>query len=451
MTSCDPHPLTTLLAKRKDDAEIGIYSACTAHPLVLEAVIEAAQESDTIALIEATANQVDQFGGYTGMVPQDFAELVRGIAQEIGLPAERLILGGDHLGPLVWHDKPEAEAMELAEQLVRAYVEAGYTKIHIDTTMRLADDDTALPLDDETIARRAARLVTTCEDAYAGVLAKARADKLIPLPVAPVYVIGSEVPIPGGAEHNEEEIQITTGDQFVQTYETFTNEFKAQGLDDALSRIVGVVVQPGVEFSDASVSDYDHEKAAELCAQLDRYPSVVFEGHSTDYQDRESLKEMVEDGIALLKVGPALTFALRETLFALSDIEEDPLLDNPNGQGSLSHFKEVLVDAMKDDPTYWQHHYHSKGKKKLDHQLKYSLSDRCRYYLSYPQVKDSIDTLMNNIDTLDIPASIWKSHLPQQYHKVRDGELALEARALVKDHIKDRIADYLYATGVLDE
>jgi len=425
------HPIKVLLKKRDAGQKVGIYSACTAHPLALEAVIEAARDTDTYALIEATANQVDQFGGYTGMTPQQFADFVKGIAQKAGLPAERLILGGDHLGPLVWHDLPEAEAMANAADLIRAYVQAGFTKIHLDTSMRLGDDDPDAPLSDETIARRAAQLAAVAEKTGA----------------KPVYVIGSEVPIPGGAHDNEETVSITTPEHFVQTYEAFKDAFSACGLDDAFDRIVAVVVQPGVEFSDATISDYDREKARPLTAELDNYPGVVFEGHSTDYQMPGRLRQMVEDGVAILKVGPALTFALREALFALNGIEEEVLSQSPRREMAPSKLKEVLLDTMWADPTSWKDHYHSTDAKELEHQMLYSLSDRCRYYLPYPSVREAQDRLIENLDTIGIPDDVLQKHLPTQYRRVKEGTLPLTARAIIKDHIKDRIADYLFAIG----
>ena len=79
-----------------------------------------------------------------------------------------------------------------------------------------------------------------------------------------------------------------------------------------------MVVQPGVEFGSDSVFDYSRSSAAKITGALHRYDRLVLEGHSTDYQTRYALREMVEDGVAILKVGPALTFAVREGLFALA-------------------------------------------------------------------------------------------------------------------------------------
>ncbi len=60
-----------------------------------------------------------------------------------------------------------------------------------------------------------------------------------------------------------------------------------------------------------------------LCAVLDDEPDLAFEAHSTDYQGRQPLRELVEDGFAILKVGPELTFALREALYGLDLIAGD--------------------------------------------------------------------------------------------------------------------------------
>ena len=56
--------------------------------------------------------------------------------------------------------------MEKARELVRCYVAAGFTKIHIDTSMKVADDDPNERLSDATISRRGAELARVCEDTY---------------------------------------------------------------------------------------------------------------------------------------------------------------------------------------------------------------------------------------------------------------------------------------------
>ena len=138
----------------------GIYSVCSAHPLVLEASMARARADGEVLVVESTSNQVDQFGGYTGMKPADFAAWVGGLAEASGLGRDRLLLGGDHLGPNAWRAKPAAEAMVLAEELVRQYVRAGFRKIHLDCSMPLGGDvvEAGKPLPDALVAERAARL-----------------------------------------------------------------------------------------------------------------------------------------------------------------------------------------------------------------------------------------------------------------------------------------------------
>jgi len=94
--------LLEAIQRHKSGEQSGVTSVCSAHPLVIEAAIRQAVVDRTFALIEATSNQVDQFGGYTGMRPIDFRDLVLEIADRSGLPRDRVVLGGDHLGPNSW-------------------------------------------------------------------------------------------------------------------------------------------------------------------------------------------------------------------------------------------------------------------------------------------------------------------------------------------------------------
>jgi len=424
-----------IIKLRQEGKKVGIYSACTATKYVIEAVMEAAMESETYALIEATANQSNQYGGYTGMKPADFVVFIENIAENLNFPKDKLILGGDHLGPLTWQKDNEVIAMEKSKELIRQYVLANFTKIHIDTSMMLADDDKSVILSDEIIAHRAAILAKTSEEAYAELLTKN------PNAPAPVYIIGSEVPIPGGAQENEDSVSVTKPEQFKATLKTFKEVFEAQGLNDAFSRVIGIVVQPGVEFADASIIEYNRIAAKELCSVLDKNEGIVFEGHSTDYQTRYKLKEMVEDGIAILKVGPALTFGLREGIFALEGIEKELLADS---NIKLSNFRNVLENIMIEKPENWQKHYRGDESQRKFKRM-YSFSDRCRYYLPEEKVNQSLEILIKNINSIEIPVSILSQYMPMQYLKYREGKLQLNAEALIKGRIRDYINDYLYA------
>ena len=433
------HPMLNIVESQKNGTAKGIYSACTASGYVIEAVLERALKDNEYVLIEATANQVNQFGGYTGMKPKDYVKFVQDLAKKVKFPEDKIILGGDHLGPLTWMSDNQLEAMEKSKDLLREYVLAGFTKIHIDTSMKVADDDKNAPLDTAIIAERGAILCAVAEEAFKELL------KINPDAVPPVYVVGSEVPIPGGAQEEEEGLQVTKVVDFDGTVETFKNAYYRHNLQEAWSRVIAVVVQPGVEFGDETVHEYNREEARELVASLKEYPGILFEGHSTDYQTKYALKEMVEDGIAILKVGPALTFALREGLFALNYIENE--LFKYDAEVELSHFIDTLETAMVKNPSNWKKHYHGSSSS-IKYARKYSYSDRCRYYLPVDEVREAEELMINNLKREQIPLTLVHQFMPIQYNKIRAGLLKNEPEALLKDWVVNCIDDYLYACAI---
>lgn len=428
------HPIKEILSKRQNGISSGIASYCTSNKLVIESILEYYLETNEYVLIECTANQVNQFGGYMNMTPSDFRDYVYNIADKVNFPKERIILGADHFGPLVWSDKSEKEAMENAKELVKLAVLAGYTKIHLDTSMLLGSDDTSKKLSDEIIAKRGAVLYKACENAF-----NERIEKY-PNSIHPVYVIGSEVPIPGGEYEEKNTLEVTKADDFENTIKAYDETFKKYGIDNAWDNIIAVVVQPGVEFSDEDVHDYEREQTKDLCNKLKEYPNLVFEGHSTDYQFADKLKEMVEDGVAILKVGPAVTYALREGLFSLSLMEKELIKD----YDKRANFIDVLEDCMLKNPKDWEKYYTGSELEK-EIARKYSFSDRSRYYLAKDEINSSIDKLFDNIDLFDISLGIIKQFLPNAYIKIRKETLSKDAESLVKSNVKDVINDYDYA------
>ena len=414
-----------LVKRQKSGSDEGVCSICSANAYVIEAAMEFGRDTNRVVLIEATANQVNQFGGYTGMQPADFAAYVQTLAERVGLPQTQLILGGDHLGPLTWSAEPEAEAMAKAEVLIDAFVRAGFRKIHLDTSMRLGDDPTDLPLTDETIAARAARLCAVAERA-----AKPGEE--------PVYVVGSEVPVPGGATENEDTLAITPPENLDATLAAFRTAFHEKGLDRAFSRVIATVVQPGVEFADNTIIVYDAQKARRLTDHAKTLPFIL-EGHSTDYQPAGALHAMRKDGIAILKVGPALTFALREALFALESMEKDLYVYSP--AGGYSRFSDVLEQKLMQQPKYWERYYHgSEGD--LAFARRYSLSDRCRYYLEEDAIKESIRRLIANIDAKTLPFGLTSQYFPAQKEAILARGGRADAAWLIKERVRDVIKTY---------
>ncbi len=428
--------LKKIVEMQKAGDPVGIYSACTGNELVLEACMKRAKETNTVLLIESTANQVDQYGGYTGMKPVDFVNMCKKLADKVCLPMDRIILGGDHLGPLTFAGYEEEKAMAEASELVRLYVLAGFTKIHIDTSMKVASDDPETRLPDETIARRGAQLAKVAEEAYAELL------KTNPDAIHPVYIVGSEVPIPGGSQDAVDTgVQVTRVEDFKATVAAFEAAYKAQGLEDAWKYVMAVVVQPGVEEKDAGCTEYDHDKAIDLMNSIEAYPNLIFEGHSTDYQTKFKLRELVDDGVGILKVGPGLSFALREGLFALANAEREVYKDQPEKQ---SYFIEILDRAMLDNPKYFAKHYHGTPAE-IAFKRKYSFSDRCRYYYAVPEVKEAIEKLFANFEG-GVPLGVLSQFMPIQYTKVREGQLANDPKELVMDRVANTVDEYLYGS-----
>ncbi|HEX7825196.1 MAG TPA: class II D-tagatose-bisphosphate aldolase, non-catalytic subunit, partial [Mycobacterium sp.] len=356
------NPLAETIRRHKSGEPVGVYSVCSAHPTVVQAAIEQADADGSYVLIEATSNQVDQFGGYTGLRPAEFRDLVLGIADQSGFPRDRVVLGGDHLGPNRWQRESASAAMDKADVLIASYVEAGYSKIHLDCSMSCADDPAVLS--DETVAARTARLLRVAEDTAH----RAGID-------APVYVIGTEVPVPGGAHETLHQLTPTPADRARRTIAAHRAAFAELDLDHVWPRVVALVVQPGVEFDHQAVFDYQHDATAELRRVLDTEDNLVFEAHSTDYQRPAQLCELVADHWAILKVGPALTFAMREALFALAHIESELV-----AQESRSNLIDVVERRMLDDPTHWQGYYLDGNALAQRTARRYSYSDRLRYY-----------------------------------------------------------------------
>ena len=388
----------------------GFVSICSANELVIRASIRESLEFDTILCIESTSNQVDQFGGYTGMKPEDFANFVYQIASEEGFEKDKIILGGDHLGPNAWQNENEMSAMSKAKELISSYVKAGYKKIHLDTSMFLADDlgDKDKPLDDLIVANRAVILCKIAEEIWKNTFKR---------DCELVYIIGTEVPIPGGIVNKDEKLKPTSVNELKKTLKIFEEIFKKNDLNDALNRVVGVVVQPGVEFGDDKIIEYNSDNAKDLVEFIEKENKLVFEAHSTDYQTRNAFLQLNRDHFCIQKVGPALTFALKESLFSLENIEKEIFKNN------LSNFRNTLDEAMLKNNKYWLKYYSGDDMEK-SFKRAFSFSDRSRYYLVEEKVKESIEVLFKNINSIKtIPLSLLSQYCPDEYKLIREKKI----------------------------
>jgi D-tagatose-1,6-bisphosphate aldolase subunit GatZ/KbaZ len=261
----------------------------------------------------------------------------------------------------------------------------------------------------------------------------------------PVYVIGTEVPVPGGAHETLHGLTPTPAGHARRTLAAHRSAFAEVGHDDVWPRVIALVVQPGVEFDHLAVVDYQHSATAELRHVLDDQENLVFEAHSTDYQRPAQLRELVEDHWAILKVGPGLTFAMREALFALADIESE-LVPAPR----RSNLVEVVERQMLADPTYWQGYYHGDPLTQRTAR-RYSYSDRLRYYWPDAEIEAARETLLANLRDTGIPMPLISQYLPSQYERIRAGDLRPDPHDLVIDRVRDALRPYALAclnTGV---
>ncbi len=399
----------------------GIYSVCSAHPVVIRAALQLAGENRMPLLVESTVNQVNHQGGYTGMRPADFKAFVSRLAKKENFPLQQLILGGDHLGPYPWRALPAAEAMEHAFRLVAEAVQAGYRKLHLDPSMPCKDDPEPLPV--EVIAERTAQMAAVAEQSAR----QANADTNL------FYVVGTEVPPPGGAT-TDHDVQVTSVQQVKETIAAIESAFRNHQLTEAWERVIAIVVQPGVEFSNTGVVNYHPLHARHLRALQEELRGIVFEAHSTDYQLPDALRQLVLDGFAILKVGPWLTFSFREGVWGLAHIEtalwEAGKIETP------SRIQEVLLQAMAQEPVYWKPYARHRVE-----QL-FGLSDRIRYYWHNEGVERAINQLITNLKRTDIPIGLLSQYFSDLYPFFRAGELEPDPEIILLEKVRKVLTFY---------
>lgn len=174
---------------------------------------------------------------------------------------------------------------------------------------------------------------------------------------------------------------------------------------------------------------------------IEAYPHLVFEAHSTDYQTPEAYRQLVRDHFAILKVGPALTFALREALFSLAAIEEELVVAK-----ACSGLRQVMEETMLDRPDFWRSHYQGNANE-CRLARGYSYSDRIRYYWPDARVDECYARLLTNLAAEPIPLPLLSQHLPLQYRKVRQGTLAANPHELILDQVQEVLRSYANACG----
>lgn len=367
--------LAQTIAENRAGKVVAMPSVCSAHRDVLRAAMLMPEYQNRTLLIEATSNQVNQFGGYTGMTPSDFVSYVHEIASETGFNSDHIIFGGDHLGPQAWKDEPAEAAMEKAKAMVAAYVQAGFTKIHLDCSEGCAGEPAHL--DDATVADRAAILAEICETSA---------------PDAELlgYIVGTEVPVPGGARTDHKGVEPTAPAAAIATMNAHLERFSTE----SAGRICGLVVQPGVEFGAEEIDHLPLVDETGLRGVLANFDGLTLEAHSTDYQEIGAYGRLAEMGFAIHKVGPALTFAYRQAIYALDHIRATIT-------GEPTKVISVMEEEMLANPKFWQGHYEGSDEalRLLRH---FSFSDRIRYYWPQPKPQQVVTELMQSENLLAV-------------------------------------------------
>lgn len=410
-----------LIARNRAGEAIGLPCFCTANEHVLKAILSHASHTGLPTVIEATCNQVNQDGGYTGMTPRAFMDWLMGMADDAGAAREQIIVGGDHLGPNPWRKEPLEQAMEKARALVRLYVEAGFTKIHLDASMACGGEPNP---SFEQIAERAADLCAVAE-AHA------------PDPSKLVYIIGTEVPIPGGETEEPDALDVTSVDRLQATIDTHRAAWEARGLGSAWERIVSVVTQPGVDFGHTQVYPFVLEKARPLSEAIIGFDGLTFEAHSTDYQSTEALAHLVAQHFFFLKVGPELTFRFREAIWALADIAARlPRYAGPD-------IRTLLARRMAEAPGHWEAYY-TGTEQDVEILKTFSYSDRIRYYWADPEVAEALDGMWNAFSNIHMPETL----VSQSFMGLEFGEISTRPEELVEAHILRCVDRYCTASGL---
>ncbi len=405
--------LRQIIRRNRAGETVAIPSVCSAQPDVLRASLDLAQRLDRHIVIEATSNQVNQHGGYSGMTPDKFIAFVNKIADDTGTDRQRVIFGGDHLGPQAWRDRDAATAMALADTMVRDYVAAGFTKIHLDCSEGCAGEPAQLG--DAVTAERSAQLAHVCCNESPDML----------------FVIGTEVPPPGGARADEDGDIPATSPQAARA----TLEAHDQTFGDMADKIGGLVVQPGVEFSPTAVHHLPPNRDPQLLDALSDHPHLCLEAHSTDYQDPKVYPRLARLGFAFQKVGPALTFAYRKALYALDRLRPD--------EGSLMQAMEAL---MLKNPTQWQAHYTGDAQALYD-QRHFGLADRIRYYWPNAQAVEAVRALLSSFDRplrdADLASVFNEAVLARA-----DTLAGPQVQRLITAQIQDALAPYFFEEAV---
>jgi D-tagatose-1,6-bisphosphate aldolase subunit GatZ/KbaZ len=343
-------------------------SFCTSNIEVIKTILFFCNIKKFPCLIECTSNQVNQNGGYTNKTPKMFIKEILNISKKINFDSKKLFLGGDHLGPLPWKKENTKSAIKNSILLINQFLKYNFCKIHIDTSIKCKDDKY---INSEIIFNRTNKILNDFN------IKRKIKNKFL--------VIGTEVPLSGSGDNNK--IVKTSKKQIVSEVTKFKEILKKLNLK---SNLFGLVIEPGMKYKHFSITtpkfpDFIKKKIISL------KKNFVYEAHSTDYQKKSTLKQLVKNNFKFLKVGPELTFNYSRALFVMESIEKKFC------KVKNSNIKKSILSSMMKNKKYWDGYYKKNERKLfLDSKL-----DRMRYYLNTKPVINSIKTIKKNINLLD--------------------------------------------------
>jgi len=141
-----------------------------------------------------------------------------------------------------------------------------------------------------------------------------------------------------------------------------------------------------------------------------------------------------------VKVGPWLTFALREALYGLDHIACE--LHPAERTESL---RTTMERVMRARPEYWEHHYIGSA---TERRVKrhFSYSDRIRYYWSAPEAVRAVHQLMSILGATPIPPTLVSQYLHGPFAHVASGHVSATAPVLLAASVRAVLDTYAVAT-----
>ncbi len=416
--------IQSVIEQNRDGATIGLPCFCTANEMVLRTLFECCATHDVPAVIEASSNQVNQDGGYTGMSAADFSQWIGLLSAEYGVANERLVMSGAHLGPRPWSHLSPKDALDKTKNLVKDFAAAGFRKIHLDAPVACNEEQQP---DLQTLATRTARL---CEIA----------EKHSPHPDQLVYVLTAPMTEPAFESNFSTEAHrappATNAEQLNTTLAAYQEAFIKQGLRHAWTKVVSIDAYLGIGFDHFSVHPLRENPIRRLSTEIMKHDGLSLSATSVDYQSSRNLSTLVENHVVFLKTGPELTFRMRESIFALATIAQQiAVTDTPD-------IIAVIDSAIIEHPADWAPYFTGDIaiRKQLHH---YSFSDRLRYYWNFPDVRSQLLKFISSLDTIKLPEALVSQHfLAKEF-----GTLDIPASQLIHGNVKQSIYRLYQASG----